>query len=237
VKQFLRSRTVQGILSWIIAQYIRLVHLTGRWRIIGGEHPAALLAERKPFIVCFWHGRLLMTPKVWAHELPMHVLISEHRDGQLISRTVAWLNIQTVVGSTSRGASTALREMVRLLRAKQCVAITPDGPRGPRMRAAQGVVAAARLAGVPIVPLTFSATHGRNARSWDRFLVAFPFTRGVFLWGTPILVPTDADDAAVEQYRRLVENTLNDMTDQADRMCGRETVAPMPEAAIAAESK
>jgi lysophospholipid acyltransferase (LPLAT)-like uncharacterized protein len=226
VKQILRSWTVQTILSWIIAQYIRIVHLTGRWQVIGGEHPAALLAEKKPFIVCFWHGRILMMPQVWAHVLPMHVLISEHRDGQLISRTVAWLNIQTVVGSTSRGAMTALREMVRLLRAQNCVAITPDGPRGPRMRAAQGVVAAAMLADVPIIPLTFSANRGRNARSWDRFLVAFPFARGVFIWGPPIQVPGDADEAVLERYRREVENTLNDMTDRADEMCGREKVAP-----------
>jgi lysophospholipid acyltransferase (LPLAT)-like uncharacterized protein len=226
VKQILRSRTVQTILSWIIAQYIRLVHLTSRWPVIGAEHPAALLAEKKPFIVCFWHGRILMMPQAWGHILPMHVLISDHRDGRLISRTMDWFDIHTVVGSTSRGATTALREMVRLLRARHCIAITPDGPRGPRMRAAQGVVAAARLAGVPILPLTFSATRGRNARSWDRFLVAFPFARGVFIWGTPIQVPKDADEAALERSRLMVEDALNEMTAQADTMCGRVAVTP-----------
>jgi lysophospholipid acyltransferase (LPLAT)-like uncharacterized protein len=237
VKQFLRSKSVQNVLSWILAQYIRVVYLTSRWSVMGAEHPQALLAQGKPFIVCFWHGRILMMPQAWAHVLPMHVLISEHRDGRLISRTMDWFTIHTVVGSSSRGATTALREMVRLLRARNCVAITPDGPRGPRMRAAQGVVAAARLAGVPIIPLTFSTTRGRNARSWDRFLVAFPFGRGLFIWGAPIVVPGDADQAVLEQYRRKVEDALNDLTAQADRQCGRDPVAPMPESAVAAGSK
>lgn len=231
MKQILRAKSVQSALSWVLAHYIRVVHLTSRWPVIGGEHKAALLARGQPFIVCFWHGRILMMPQAWEHILPMHVLISEHRDGRFISRTMDWFDIHTVVGSSSRGATAALREMVRLLRAKNCISITPDGPRGPRMRAAQGVVAAARLAGVPILPLTFSTTRGRNARSWDRFLVAFPFGRGVFIWGAPITVPADADAAALERARREVETALNDMTDQADRMCGRATIAPMPEAA------
>ncbi len=237
MKQILRAKSVQSALSWILAQYIRFVHLTSRWPVKGGEHPGALLARKQPFIVCFWHGRILMMPQAWDHILPMHVLISEHRDGRLISRTMDWFNIHTVVGSSSRGATTALREMVRLLRAKTCISITPDGPRGPRMRAAQGVVAAARLAGVPILPLTFSTTRGRNARSWDRFLVAFPFGRGVFIWGAPITVPGDADEDTLERCRRAVETALNDMTDEADRMCGREAVTPMPEAALPEGSK
>ena len=82
----------------------------------------------------------------------------------------------------------ALREMVKLVRSGGYVGITPDGPRGPRMRASEGVVAAARLTGVPVVPLGISTTRRRLLNSWDRFLLPMPLSRGVFVWGDPIVI-------------------------------------------------
>lgn len=159
------------------------------------------------------------------------MLISRHRDGQLIARTVAHLGIGSIAGSsgkggTDKGGAAALREMVRTLKRGGYVGITPDGPRGPRMRAAKGVIDAARLAGVPIVPAAYAVTRRKVVSSWDRFIVALPFGRGVLMWGAPIVVPADADQEQRERLRAQLEERLNALTEEADRLCGHAPILP-----------
>lgn len=222
----LRSERLRGLLCRLAAGYIRLVHATGRFEVLGGAAPARLWREGRPFIVAFWHGRLLLLPCVWPSGTAMHLLISEHRDGGLIADTVGHLGLAAVRGSSSRGGTAALRAMVRLLAAGDCVGITPDGPRGPRMRASDGVVQLARLAGVPVLPLTVAVARRRLLGTWDRFLVPAPFSRGVFIWGEPIAVPRDAEPHILEARRREIEEQLNALTADADRRCGQSPVAP-----------
>jgi lysophospholipid acyltransferase (LPLAT)-like uncharacterized protein len=234
LKTITRSEWARGLLCWLGAGYIRLVWTTGRWTVIGGEAAESLWRAEKPFILCFWHGRLMMMPYCWDPRMPIHVLISEHRDGQILARTVGHLGIRTLIGSTTRGGSQALRAMVRLLRDGGCIGITPDGPQGPRMRASVGVIQLARLAGVPILPITFAASRRRLLGSWDRFLLALPFARGVIHWGTPLEVPADADPEAMEACRAELEAALNALCEAADTQCNTAPVAPAP-AAPAAE--
>jgi lysophospholipid acyltransferase (LPLAT)-like uncharacterized protein len=131
-------------------------------------------------------------------------------------------------GSSSKGALEVTRQALRHMSAGGCAIITPDGPRGPRMRASLGVVQAARLSGAPIFPLTYSTSRRRLFASWDRFLLPLPFGRGVLLVGTPIRVARDADDAALERARADVEERLNQLTREADKRCGWPPVEPAP---------
>jgi lysophospholipid acyltransferase (LPLAT)-like uncharacterized protein len=116
--------------------------------------------------------------------------------------------------------------MLKSLKSGQCVGITPDGPKGPRMRASSGIVNLAKLAGVPILPATFSTSRRKLLGSWDRFAVALPFSRGVFVWGDPITVTRNADEPELESARRLVEASLNAITVDADSRLGLETPRP-----------
>ncbi len=216
-----------------LARYIRLIHLSGRWQVRGGEVPRRFWDAGRPFLLCFWHGRGMMMPCSWDRRVPIHMLISRHVDGQLIAHTVKHFGIDTIAGSTSRGGAGALRAMLKTLAAGNCAGITPDGPRGPRMRASAGVVTTARLAGVAIVPATFAARRRLVLSSWDRFIVALPFTRGVFLWGEPIEVAREADPRTREQARRELEDKLNALCLEADRLVGAAPVEPTP---VAAES-
>lgn len=225
-KRIGKSEGLRGLLCWLGSLYIRLVYATGRWSVVNGGHAEALWNAGQPFILAFWHGRILMMPKSWRASVPIHMLISQHRDGQLIARTVAHFGIDTVAGSTTRGGSAALRAMLKFLKAGECVGITPDGPKGPRMRASDGIVAVAKLAGVPILPATFATDRRRLLRSWDRFAVARPFARGVFVWGDPITIPKDADAAAMEAARLTVEDSLNAITRDADARVGQTTPEP-----------
>ena len=156
------------------------------------------------------------------------MLISQHRDGQLIARTIGHFGFETIVGSSSHGGARALRSMVTALAAGDCVGITPDGPRGPRMRADNGIVTVARLSGVPVIPVAYSINRGQLLDTWDRFLIAWPFSRGVIVWGEPIHLARDADEATAELMRQRIENNLNAITAEADRLCGRRPIEPMP---------
>jgi len=94
------------------------------------------------------------------------------------------------------------------------------------MRASDGIVSVARLAGVPIIPAAYSMNRGRILKSWDRFLIAWPFGQGVIVWGEPIEVPRDADTEMLETIRLHVEDSLNQITREADEMVRREPVEP-----------
>lgn len=229
VKRILRSRAAVRLAANVIALYVRFVHATSRWETRGAEHPARFWQEDKPFITAFWHGRLLMMPLAWTVKRPMFVLISQHRDGELIARAMDPFGIGTIRGSAAKegrdkGGSAALRGIVQSLRRGEYVTITPDGPRGPRMRASPGIAAAARLAKVPVIPLVYAVSRRRVASSWDRFIIPLPFGRGMFIWGDPIDVSDGAETVAEAALR--IETALNDLCAAADRLCGQEPIEP-----------
>jgi lysophospholipid acyltransferase (LPLAT)-like uncharacterized protein len=230
-KRIQRSKPAVRFTADAIAFYVRLVHNTTRWDIRGAEHPEGFWSENRPFILTFWHGRLLMIPPAWRRDRQIHMLISQHRDGELIARAMDPFGIGTVRGSAAKagkkdkGGSGALRVIVRQLKLNEHAGFTPDGPRGPRMRASTGVIAAARLAKVPILPLTYAVKRRRVLNSWDRFILPWPFNRGVYLWGEPIDVHSDATESPEQAALRL-ETIMNHLCDEADRLCGHTPVAP-----------
>ena len=230
-KRIIKSDTMRSTLCWLAASYVRLMRTTGRWRTEGGDHPAHYLTEGKPFIVAFWHQRLLMMPYTWRSvggDRPFNMLISSHRDGEIISRTIARFDIKTIAGSTGKGkgGAAALRQILKALKAGEVVGMTPDGPRGPRMRASDGIIQAARMAGVPIFPLTYSATNRKVIQSWDQFILPLPFSRGVFHWGDPIFVDRKLDEEGMEAKRVELENALTKLTQRTDQSLGLDVIPP-----------
>jgi lysophospholipid acyltransferase (LPLAT)-like uncharacterized protein len=228
VKQFLRRDGVQRFLAALIALYTRLVFATTRWTRVNAEYFTEPGNAGKPFLVAFWHGRLVMLQNFWTFGMQLYLLGSSHRDGMLMLRMLTHFGIYSIIGSSTRGGTKALREMVTKIREGHSIGLAPDGPRGPRMHAAPGIVAAAKLAGVPIVPIAYSVSHGRNMNSWDRFLFPLPFGRGAFVCAPPIVVPAHADAAALEAARQTLEDSLNAITAEADRICGRNPVVAAP---------
>jgi len=210
VKRFLKHQKTQVLLSYFLAFYIRLVMLTNRKEYI--IHPAAekFMRGQENAIFAFWHGRMMLLPAINPPR-KMHVLISGHRDGRLISQVIARFGQATIEGSSSKGGTEAVRAIVRLLKNGDNISITPDGPRGPNQQAAMGIITIAKLSGKAVLPVTFSASKHKRLRSWDRFMVAKPFGKLKFCIGAPIIVST-ADEAA----RLQIETAMNDLVNQAD---------------------
>lgn len=118
--------------------------------------------------------------------------------------------------------------MIRTLRRGEFIGLTPDGPRGPRMRAGLGVIRTAQQTGVPIVPVSFAASRRRVLGSWDRFVVALPFGRGVIGIGDFIDIPRDADAETLEKLRRRLEGDLNSLTCELDARFGFDAIDAPP---------
>jgi len=215
-KRLLGSAAVQSIAAWLIVRYIHLAHATTRWDVEGLEHVEAIRNAGRPLIACFWHQRIMMMRFLWREPAPFSVLVSPHRDGRQLSRIMRRLGVNIIEGSSNREGAAGLRGVIRTLKGGGCVAVTPDGPRGPRRRVQPGVIAAARAAGAPIVPAAFSVRRRALLGTWDRFLVALPFTRGVYVIGAPI----DVGGLEPEAARRLLEARLNEITGYADRLLG-----------------
>lgn len=238
-----RAQWLRDAGCWIIAQYIRLVWATGHWEMRNQAVPQAFWAERKPFIMSFWHGRMLVLPALWPQSAKIHMLISMHRDGELIANAIGYFGHGTVRGSSpkpgndrDKGGLAALRTMLKALKAGEYVGITPDGPRGPRMRASEGIVTVAKVSGVPIIPCAYGAKRRWVLGSWDRFIIPAPFTRGVVVWGEPLYVPRDAGPAELESARLKVEAALIAVADAADEAMGVDKVEPAPPRAPLAEA-
>jgi hypothetical protein len=178
---------------------------------------------------------MLILPAMWPTSSKIQMLISMHRDGELIARAIGYFGHGTVRGSAAkpgsnkeRGGAAALRGMLKTLKGNGYVGITPDGPRGPRMRATDGIVTVARVSGVPILPCSFSAKSRIVFNTWDRFVLPLPFSRGVIVWGEPIFVAREADGPALETARMTIEAGLTAVTHQSDEIMGVATVEPEP---------
>ena len=204
---------------WVAVRFgaviIRALAITWRYRLTNTEPMRALRSRRQPFIFAFWHGTML--PLVWVHRGEgVPVVISEHRDGEIIAQIVEHFGFRTIRGSSTRGAARALLAIVRELESGAEVAVTPDGPRGPARRFAGGALVAAQRVGVPIVGVAVTASSAWRLNSWDRFMIPKPFSRVHIAYTAPTCVAaSSARDAEAEAGR--FESLLNDAIAEAKR--------------------
>ncbi len=126
-KRILKSPAVQGLLARLAALYLNLIYLTTSWVTVQPPKTRDLIAKDQAFIACFWHGRMVAMRAAMPRGASIHILISQHRDGVLISRAAAHLGVRTVSGSSKSGGASALRNMQSLLTGGHSVAVTPDG--------------------------------------------------------------------------------------------------------------
>ena len=173
----------------------------------------------KPMIYAIWHGRMVV-PLFCRKNRGVSVLVSEHRDGELVTSTVIASGNMAVRGSTTRGSTRALVQLVRLVRNGEKIAITPDGPRGPRWKLQPGIIYIAAKSGIPIVPITGSSRFSYFFKSWDLFQLPLPFSRAALVIGEPYTVTGGIDEANIEYHRAEVEKRLIELTKEADRLAG-----------------
>lgn len=190
----------------LAAGLIRAIHACLRIERLGEGPLQELWASGEHVILAFWHDQLLLMAKGY-RGAGANVLISASRDGEYIARTMNYFGIGSVRGSSNRRGREAFRELVDTAKHPVDLAITPDGPKGPRHEVKDGVVQLARLSGRSVVPMAFVSSRGYRFASWDRFLLPFPPGRGVFSFGEPLHY---GKDDTVEGFRQRLQQAMEE---------------------------
>jgi len=210
-----------------LAAILRVWGATWRLTVQGRERCDGFRDESSgsSLIFAFPHNRLSML--AYCHrDRPLQILNSSSRDGLLMASMCEALGMDSVLGSSSRGGSAALRELARRGRKGLDLGITVDGPRGPRGRVKAGVVALAFLTGSPVIPVSASARPRKIVSSWDRSLLPWPGAKVTVRFGPAMRLDPSADARAREAFRIEIESTLQKLSDQVDRDLGNHPIAP-----------
>lgn len=242
-KALLGNPLVQFILGRLIGLYMLLVGWTTRWRDVNREAVAPFWTGPNTRLICgVWHGRFLLVHALWTfgpNAPKAKFLISRSREGGVVTHAARQVGSDVVRGSAAKakpgaraqqkGGREATLEMLSHIEDGGMIAMTPDGPRGPRMRAKMGPVQIAKMTQAPLMGLAWSTKHRIVFDSWDRFVLPLPFGRGVRVWSDPIDPPRpDADREELERVRARFEADLIRITAEADRLVGADAIEPAP---------
>ena len=236
-KQLIGNSVVQFLIGRTIGLYMLLVGVTTRWKRINQAAVEPFWAGDGKLVACVWHGRFPLTHKLWRFrrgDTKVAFLVSRSREGGIATNTALAVGAEVIRGSAAKGeqqkgGTTAGLELVRYIESGGTIGLTPDGPRGPRMRAKMGPVQIAKLAQAPLMCLAWSANWRIVSGSWDRFVLPLPFGRGVLIWSDPIAPPSpDADNAEMERVRAALEAELIRISAEADRLAGVDVIEPAP---------
>ena len=214
---------VQGVLSRLLAGYLRFALRTIRWRSEGRERAEGVWDAGGGVIVCFQHGRIALSPACWPLDRAQEprAMISLSADGGFVAAAVERLGFPAIRGSAgkasdtakSKGGVAAFRETLRWIRGGGGIAITPDGPRGPPGAMTDGPPLLARASGAPVLLVALAARPCLRLRSWDSHVVPLPFGRGLVVWDGPVSAGRDDDP---ERLREDWRTRLQAVTDRAE---------------------
>ena len=216
----------QRLGAWLVVLSLRAIMATMRYKLMDyseyfGAPPASEPKDQpqKQAIYCLWHNRLASCMKAY-HRFGrprkpangLAALISASRDGAFLAGILELFKVQPVRGSSSRRGSQAMLELITCAARGYDLAITPDGPRGPRYQIQDGVMSLAQLTGLPILPISFNLTGKISLRSWDRFQIPLPFSRCEVCIGQPVFVPHETTDEQREALRQQLEKRLREIS-------------------------
>ena len=203
--------------SFIFFIFLKFVHITNKWKHLNQNIPEEFWNKEKPFIWVHWHGQSLMLPKLWNYEKQdLFALVSRHGDGNFIASVLSNFGVRLIrgagnpkkLGIKEKGGAMALRGMLKVLESGHSVSLTADQPPGPGKISGLGVIALAKMSGVPIIPVAASTSRRLEFNNWDNFTINLPFGRGLVVWGEPILVNYDASSEEMEKKRKSLEEKL-----------------------------
>ncbi len=207
----------QRLLALLIHWLVRGV--TATLRIRWERDPRSVDIEGGPYIFCTWHNRLVLALHMYAryrraHGRRSHLagIVSASRDGALMSRVLELAGVEMVRGSSSRRGLQAMLELAELSSKGRDIAVTTDGPRGPRYVSKAGIISLARMTGRPVLPACYHVQWKITLRNWDRFQIPLPFSRVTYSVGEPLSVPRHCTEDERESLRAELDRRLLALT-------------------------
>lgn len=214
----IRSPWLVAIAGWFIALMVRTWMRTIRFEYHPQEkgYDPNVQGFQGRYLYCFWHEHILVPASQYARK-DIQVLISKHADGQMIARACRSLGFSTVAGSSTRGGAEAVKEMVRQGENSH-LAITPDGPKGPRRQVQQGVGYLALKTNLPVVAFGVAYSSSWRFNSWDRFALPKPFSRAVLVTASPLVFSTEMGRGMLENATGQIQKALDEVNAKAEEI-------------------
>ena len=206
-RTLLNNRALTWLVGSLLNAYGQLFLITSRLRIEADPEVERLVREQRvPVIYALWHSHVFFVPLFRTYERrAVSVLLSAHRDAQIVGVAARLRGIRLVFGSSTRGGAKAYLQLMSVLRGGQSVVMTPDGPKGPAERVKSGVIRLAQQSGCAIVPVALASSRLHRLKSWDRSLLPLPFSKAVFELGAPLYCP---DEALLEPLKQQLEDAI-----------------------------
>ena len=222
IKYFSSFRLIQTLLSIIGSIYVLTVYKTSKVNLKNRKKIENLLERNESFIYSFWHDQLLMCPLTWQSNSNIKVLISKHRDGDIIAQLISNLGFEAIRGSThktnkikNKGGLLSARKMIKSLKNGISIGISPDGPKGPRHKVSEGILSISRLSKSVILPVGIGFKKKWVLNTWDKFIIPKPFNEITVIWGDPI--PAITNEKNNHQFKTKLESKMNNLTAQANK--------------------
>jgi len=197
----------------VVWLYANFVGRTSKWIVINNNKHLAMFHKGESYIAAIWHNRSLMMPFIYKTEGGRNVIamVSSSADGQFTSNVLKRFGFRSALGSSTRGGREAMQEMIAAGKNENyAMTITPDGPLGPNQVVKMGAIALAKETGLPIVSISYYAKKVYRFKSWDRFILVWPFNTIAAIGSElRLYVPADASDADMEKHRRQLEDEMN----------------------------
>ncbi len=207
---------------------MQIMFYTSRKKFINFENIVKRVEQNQPFIIVFWHNRLMMIPFITKKARKINpkynflILASRHFDGQFVSKIMAKFKLGTVAGSSKMGRVnnrgidlSSFRKIFRSLKDNISLALTPDGPRGPSQKINGEIVEIAKISGVPILPISYSTSNYIRLNSWDRFFFPLPFSKICYYFGDIITVDKNASLEEIARIKLQLEEKMNEAEEKS----------------------
>lgn len=213
-KKLLKHFIVQQLLAFIAFIYIVFVKITSNIKYENIDSPKKYWQNKKPFILAFWHGQLMTFSYTWKINKKLNILASSHSDGRFGASIAKYFKLNNIPIS-SDGNNLSLRPIFKILNSNNYIAITPDGPRGPKEKVSEGIIKIAKISKVPIIPVGFGSSKNFCLKSWDSFLITLPFSKCRIVWGDSITIPENLEDQEIATYKKIIEEKINECVKKA----------------------
>lgn len=215
LKKIIKSKFVRKLACKLVYLYIKFLLLTSKVRITYKDFDYEEYKDKQCIFVV-WHGRVLIMPSINSFSLPASGLVSDHSDGRLIGEVIKHSGVNLIYGSSNRNQLSSIKEILKCIKEGHNFMITPDGPRGPAREVHGAIINIASTSGLPIIPASCSAKSAKFFNSWDNFMLPYPFNDISIIFGKPIYIPKKIDQNQKEEYRKTVQDSINEMTAIAD---------------------
>lgn len=212
IKRFSKTGFGQKFIGFLFYVITKISFLSIRWKYFNEDQKSNIFNVDNQYIFCCWHNRLFLGPHLLPRNRIINALQSSHSDGMITSIAFKYLGMNVILGSSMKDGMQAFRKMIKCIQNGESIAITPDGPKGPKETVKEGIIKLAQITGTPIVPLVWATKKFKLINSWDHFVIPFPFSKGVYTFGEPIYVDKKINKKKFELLRLEVENEIKRLT-------------------------